>query len=137
MSGQRRVIQRQEPAVFPKHLYPSNDFSLPPFEHPYDAPAATLTVLLPCFQAYQDTVALHHTLHGTAWQVDIVLLPVIQHHKTVPLRMPPDHPGQGIQTLRQGVACAMHEEQLPSGRHSADDLAERWPLLGRHRKVLD
>ena len=121
----------------PEHLYPPDDFLLPPFEHLYDAPTATLTVPLPCLQPYQDTVALHHALHGAAWQVDIVLLLVIQHHKTVPLRMPPDHPGQGVQTLRQGVACAVHEEQLPPGHHGADDLAERWPLLDRHRKVLD
>ena len=43
---------------------------------------------------------MHHALHGTAWQVDVVLLRLIWDHKAIAISMPLDHPGQRVQPLR-------------------------------------
>ena len=83
-----------------KHLHTPDDFGLPPFEHLHYAPAAALPVSLPGLQSHQDAVTMHDALHGTAWQVNIVLLLFIWNHKAVPISMPPDHASQGIQPLR-------------------------------------
>ena len=79
-----------------EHLHTPDNFVLPPCEHLHHAPTAALTVPLPCLQPHQDAVAMHHALHGVAWQIDIVLLLVIWDHKAVPIRMPPDHPSECV-----------------------------------------
>ena len=108
-----------------------------PFEDLRHLPTAPLTTPLLSVQTHQDAIAVHHPKHRLLRHIDILLVAVVGHHKTIAILMALHHPGEGLLTLGQRVARATHMHQTAPGHQIADATPERRTLPGRDMEMLE
>ena len=129
------AVVRDHKAHARVHKVAADNLRVTRHQHAHDARfTATFTV---CAQRLrQHFIAVHAHFHLLARQVQIVLTP-FNAQEAVTISVPDNHAFQQVQTLRQRVALAASEDQLPVALHRAQAAAKRFDLLFAFNVQLD